>query len=123
MGDVNVQFPDNLLWKRRTICLDSQGFLILSAVQGATAVPLAVQGKDRHHQAGAIKRYHMSDFKTPFTPEMEVQELPNSVILDFVDGSGLQIACEDRAGQMNVLHGMVHLLFCSHTNPLEPVAN
>ncbi|KAK0646633.1 hypothetical protein B0T16DRAFT_166564 [Cercophora newfieldiana] len=104
MGDVNVQFPDNLLWKRRTICLDSQGFLILSAVQGATAVPLAVQGKDRHHQAGAIKRYHMSDFKTPYTPEMEVQELPNSVILDFVDGSGLQIACEDRAGQMNVLH-------------------
>jgi hypothetical protein len=103
MGDVNVQFPDNLLWKRRTICLDSQGFLILSAVQGATAVPLTVQTKDRHHQAGAIKRYHMSDFKTPYTPEMEVQELPNSVVLDFVDGSGLQIACEDRAGQMNVL--------------------
>ncbi|KAK5664321.1 hypothetical protein OQA88_539 [Cercophora sp. LCS_1] len=106
MGDVNVQFPDNLLWKRRTICLDSQGFLILSAVQGGTAtVPLSVQGKDRHHQAGTIKRYHMSDFKPPYTPEMEVQELPNSVILDFVDGSGLQIACEDRAGQANVLRG------------------
>ena len=106
MGDVNVQFPDNLLWKRRTICLDSQGFLILSAVQGGSAtVPLSVQGKDRHHQAGAVKRYHMCDFKPPYTPEMEVQELPNSVVLDFVDGSGLQIACEDRAGQMNVLHG------------------
>jgi len=104
IGDVNVQFPDNLLWKRRTICLDNQGFLILSAVQGATAVPLSIQGKDRYHQAGAVKRYHMSDFKTPYTPEMEVQELPNSVVLDFVDGSGLQIACEDRAGQMNVLH-------------------
>jgi hypothetical protein len=85
MGDVNVQFPDNLLWKRRTICLDSQGFLILSAVQGATAVPLAVQGKDRHHQAGAI--------------------------LDFVDGSGLQIACEDRAGQNNVLQGTALLIY------------
>ncbi|KAK0623581.1 hypothetical protein B0T14DRAFT_184240 [Immersiella caudata] len=115
MGDVNVQFPDNLLWKRRTICLDSQGFLILSAVQGATTVPLAVQGKDRHHQAGAIKRYHMSDFKTPYTPEMEVQELPNSVILDFVDGSGLQIACEDRAGQMNVLH-VLQEAHHNHTN-------
>src|SRR5205823_4111304 len=68
MGDVNVQFPDNLLWKRRTICLDSQGFLILSAVQGGTsaAVPLSVQSKDRHHQAGAIKRYHMCDFKPPY---------------------------------------------------------
>ncbi|KAK1827938.1 hypothetical protein QBC39DRAFT_163954 [Podospora conica] len=101
MGDVNVQFPDNLLWKRRSICLDSQGFLILSAVQGgAASVSL---GKTGHHQAGTIKRYHMSDFRLPYTPEMEVQELPNSVVLDFVDGSGLQVACEDRAGQMNML--------------------
>ena len=106
MGDVNVQFPDNLLWKRRSICLDSQGFLILSAIQGgAASVSL---GKTAHHQAGTIKRYHMSDFRLPYTPEMEVQELPNSVVLDFVDGSGLQIACEDRAGQMNVLQGRIH---------------
>ncbi|TPX09469.1 uncharacterized protein E0L32_009357 [Thyridium curvatum] len=104
LGDVNVQFPDNLLWKRRTMCLDSHGFLILSAVQGVTATTTAaaVAGKDK--QAGAIKRYHLSDFRQPYTPEMEVQELPNSVCLDFVDGSGLQIACEDRAGQLNVLH-------------------
>lgn len=101
LGDVNVQFPDNLLWKRRAMCLDSQGFLILSAVQG-TAVPPTVLVKQ---QVGVIKRYHMSDFKTPYTPEIEVQELPNSVVLDFVDGSGLQVACEDRAGQMNVLNG------------------
>lgn len=105
MGDVNVQFPDNLLWKRRSICLDSQGFLILSAVQGgAASVSL---GKTGHHQAGTIKRYHMSDFRLPYTPEMEVQELPNSVVLDFIDGSGLQIACEDRAGQMNVLQSRI----------------
>ncbi|KAK4218032.1 hypothetical protein QBC37DRAFT_16185 [Rhypophila decipiens] len=105
LGDVNVQFPDNLLWKRRAMCLDSQGFLILSAVQGtAAALTGTILAKDKHHQAGAIKRYHMSDFKSPYTPEIEVQELPNSVILDFVDGSGLQIACEDRAGQMNVLN-------------------
>ncbi|KAM7192830.1 hypothetical protein V8F33_008147 [Rhypophila sp. PSN 637] len=105
LGDVNVQFPDNLLWKRRAMCLDSQGFLILSAVQGtAAALTGTILAKDRHHPAGAIKRYHMSDFKSPYTPEIEVQELPNSVILDFVDGGGLQIACEDRAGQMNVLN-------------------
>ncbi|EON96190.1 putative gpi-anchored cell surface glyco protein [Phaeoacremonium minimum UCRPA7] len=103
LGDVNVQFPDNLLWKRRTMCLDSQGFLILSAVQGVTATTTAA-AMGREKQAGAIKRYHLSDFRQPYTPEMEVQELPNSVCLDFVDGSGLQIACEDRAGQLNVLH-------------------
>jgi hypothetical protein len=101
LGDVNVQFPDTLLWKRRTMCMDSQGFLILSTVQGMTA---AMPGKENKHQVGAVKRYHLSDFRTPYIPEMEVQELPNSVVLDFVDGSGLQIACEDRAGQLNTLH-------------------
>ncbi len=40
MGDVNVQFPDTLLWKRRIMCLDSQGCLILSAIQGVTATML-----------------------------------------------------------------------------------
>ncbi|SPQ22959.1 070a6588-50c7-4612-96c1-fcf61e33454d [Thermothielavioides terrestris] len=102
MGDVNVQFPDNLLWKRRSICLDSQGFLILSAVQGTAMVPSTALGKDKH--GAMVKRYHMSDFKAPYAPDVELQELPNSVVLDLVDGSALQIACEDRAGQMSILH-------------------
>ncbi len=101
MGDVNIQFPDNLLWKRRSICLDSQGFLILSAVQGSAMMPTAMAGKDRH--GAMVKRYHMSDFKPPYAPDVELQELPNSVVLDLVDGSGLQIACEDRSGQMSIL--------------------
>lgn len=99
MGDVNVQFPDNLLWKRRSICLDSQGFLILSAVQGTAMLPPT--GKDKH--GAMVKRYHMSDFKAPYAPDVELQELPNSVVLDLIGGSGLQIACEDRAGQMSIL--------------------
>lgn len=97
MGDVNVQFPDNLLWKRRSMCLDSQGFLILSAVAATT---------DKHKQPSGtgVKRYHLSEFRTPYIPDVELQELPNSVVLDFVEGSGLQMACEDRAGQLNILH-------------------
>ncbi|KAI0380988.1 hypothetical protein F5Y04DRAFT_89361 [Hypomontagnella monticulosa] len=95
MGDVNVQFPDNLLWKRRSMCLDTQGFLFLSAIQG-----VATNVKDKT----GIKRYHLSDFRAPYIPDVEVQELPNSVVLDLVEGSCLQIACEDRAGQLNVLH-------------------
>lgn len=107
MGDVNVQFPDNLLWKRRSICLDNQGFLILSAVQGSAMMHPA-PGKDRH--GAMVKRYHMSDFKPPYAPDVELQELPNSVVLDLVDGSGLQIACEDRAGQMSILRSkFVHI--------------
>ncbi|KAM0561480.1 hypothetical protein ACHAPJ_003363 [Fusarium lateritium] len=92
MGDVNVQFPDNLLWKRRNMCLDSQGFLILSALPGQSG--RAAQG---------TKRYHLSEFRTPYIPDVEVQELPHSVVLDLIEGSGVQLACMDRAGQMGVL--------------------
>ncbi|KAK2053625.1 hypothetical protein LY76DRAFT_524203 [Colletotrichum caudatum] len=97
MGDVNVQFPDNLLWKRRSMCLDSQGFLILSTLASSTAP------KNKQPSGAGVKRYHLSDFRMPYIPDMEIQELPNSICLDFVEGSGLQVACEDRAGQMNVL--------------------
>jgi len=97
IGDVNVQFPDNLLWKRRSLCLDTQGWLILSAVQGATA-----GAKDKLAGAG-VKRYHMSEFKRPYAPDVEVQELPNSVVLDLIQGSCLQVACGDRSGQTQTL--------------------
>ncbi|PNY28565.1 Uncharacterized protein TCAP_01510 [Tolypocladium capitatum] len=92
MGDVNVQFPDNLLWKRRNMCLDSQGFLILSALPAQSG-----------RQAQGTKRYHLTEFRAPYMPDVEVQELPNSVVLDFVEGTSIQVACEDRAGQLNVL--------------------
>ncbi|TDZ19031.1 hypothetical protein Cob_v008283 [Colletotrichum orbiculare MAFF 240422] len=98
MGDVNVQFPDNLLWKRRSLSLDSRGFIILNMVAGSAAA------KDKATASAGVKRYHLSDFRAPYIPDVELQELPNSVVLDFVEGSGLQIACEDRAGQMSVLH-------------------
>ncbi|EKJ79676.1 hypothetical protein FPSE_00130 [Fusarium pseudograminearum CS3096] len=92
MGDVNVQFPDNLLWKRRNMCLDSQGFLILSALPSQSS-----------RTAQGTKRYHLSDFRAPYIPDVEVQELPNSVVLDLVDGSSVQLACMDRTGQVSIL--------------------
>jgi hypothetical protein len=96
VGDVNVQFPDTLLWKRRTMIIDSRGFLLLSQAQGSKVM----------EKSAGLKRYHLSEFRSPFIPEMEVQELPNSVVLDFTEGGGLQVACEDRGGQMRVLQGM-----------------
>ncbi|KAI0149048.1 hypothetical protein BJ166DRAFT_55611 [Pestalotiopsis sp. NC0098] len=89
MGDVNVQFPDNLLWKRRSLCLDTNGFLILNALNGL--------------EKTGFKRYHLSDFRAPYIPDVDMQELPNSICLDFVAGSALQLACEDRPGQQHVL--------------------
>ncbi|KAL7946887.1 hypothetical protein V8C42DRAFT_297241 [Trichoderma barbatum] len=101
LGDVNVQFPDNLLWKRRNLCLDSHGFIILSALPAQSS-----------RTAVGTKKYHMGEFRQPYTPDVEVQELPNSVVLDFVEGTGIQLACEDRTGQMNVLH----VLQAAHAN-------
>jgi hypothetical protein len=95
VGDVNVQFPDTLLWKRRSVRLDSQGFLVLNQAQGSKGI----------EKSAAVKRYHLSEFRLPFVPDMELEEMPNSVVLDFVDGGGLQIACEDRGGQQRVLQG------------------
>jgi hypothetical protein len=102
MGDVNVQFPDNLLWKRRSMCLDAQGFLFLSTVHGA-----AKKGKE----SAGTKRYHLSDFRKPYIPDVEVEELPNSVVLDFLEGSCLQIACGDRVGQQNTLRSKSSCVF------------
>lgn len=92
LGDVNVQFPDSLLWKRRNLCLDDKGFLVMSALPSQSS--RAAQG---------TKRFHMSEFRAPYIPEVEMQELPNSVVVDFVEGTSLQLACEDRHGQMEVL--------------------
>ncbi|KAG9246079.1 hypothetical protein BJ878DRAFT_417802 [Calycina marina] len=100
IGDVNVQFPDTLLWKRRSMLLDSQGYLIVSPA-----------GSDRDKtNAGAVRRYHFSSFRMPAIPDVDMQELPNSVYLDFVEGGGLQIACEDRGGQSYVLSGKPYML-------------
>ena len=79
--------------------LDSQGYVILSP-----ALTAHRNGKDKSN-AGATRRFHLSELRTPAIPDVEMQELPNSVVLDFLEGGGLQIACEDRAGQGHVLSG------------------
>ena len=91
IGEVNVQFPDTLLWKRRFIRVDEKGYLVLA--------PANVDSTGRN----MTKRYHMTDFRTPCLPDEDRQELPNSILLDFLDGSTLQCACESRQGQSAVL--------------------
>ncbi|EGC44512.1 ankyrin repeat protein [Histoplasma capsulatum var. duboisii H88] len=91
IGEVNVQFPDTLLWKRRFMRIDDQGYLILT--------PGTIDGTPRN----IVKRYHLSEFRAPFLPDQDRQELPNSIVLDFLDGSTLQCACESRQGQSSIL--------------------
>ncbi|KAF7162280.1 hypothetical protein CNMCM6106_009229 [Aspergillus hiratsukae] len=95
VGEVNVQFPDTLLWKRRFIRIDDKGYLILT--------PGNVDSSSRH----MIKRYHLTEFRTPCIPDEDRQELPNSILLDFLNGSTLQCACESRQGQASVLRTLI----------------
>ncbi|KAF1936427.1 hypothetical protein EJ02DRAFT_470454 [Clathrospora elynae] len=89
VGDLNIQFPDTLLWKRRWVEIDSAGNLVLSP--------------SKHFEKGIVKRFHLSDFRTPYPPAQDCQELPNSVVLDFIDGRSLQCACETYVAQAQVL--------------------
>ncbi|KAF3385175.1 hypothetical protein F1880_002598 [Penicillium rolfsii] len=87
IGEVNVQFPETLLWKRRFMRIDEDGYVVLTP------------GTNDASARNMIKRYHLSDFRTPCLPDEDMQELPNSILLDFLDGSTLQCACESRQGQ------------------------
>ncbi|KAL4785586.1 hypothetical protein BJX76DRAFT_177679 [Aspergillus varians] len=96
IGEVNVQFPDTLLWKRRFVRIDSNGYLVLT--------PGNIDSSNRN----IVKRYHLTEFRTPCIPDEERQELSNSILLDFLDGSTLQCACESRQGQAFVLQTLVN---------------
>lgn len=98
IGEVNVQFPDTLLWKRRFMRIDEQGYLVLT--------PGNVDSSTRN----MIKRYHLSEFKTFSLPDADMQELPHSIVMDFLDGNTLQCACESRQGQTTVLQSKHTLL-------------
>ena len=91
IGDVNVQFPDTLLWKRRFMRIDDQGYIILT--------PPTMEANHRN----ISKRYHLSEFRKPTIPDLERQELPHSILLDLEDGSTLQCACESKYTQQQVL--------------------
>ncbi|KAL8996495.1 MAG: hypothetical protein Q9169_004004 [Polycauliona sp. 2 TL-2023] len=94
IGDVNIQFPDTLLWKRRHMKIDEDGVLVLSA------------SKTDNNSKIIPKRYPFTEFNAPYLPDQDQQELPNSVVLDFRDGSTLQCACESSYAQTEVLHSL-----------------
>ncbi len=91
IGDVNVQFPESLLWKRRFIRIDDQGFLIFSPPANET------------NSRAVSRKFHLNDFRPPLLPDPEREEMAWSIIMDLKDGRSLQCACESRAGQNQVL--------------------
>ncbi|CAG8132982.1 unnamed protein product [Penicillium salamii] len=95
IGEVNVQFPETLLWKRRVMRIDEDGYVVLTP------------GTNDASARNMTKRYHLTEFRTPCLPDEDMQELPNSILLDFLDGNTLQCACESRQGQASALHSLV----------------
>ncbi|KAJ5932374.1 hypothetical protein N7516_006863 [Penicillium verrucosum] len=91
IGEVNVQFPETLLWKRRVMRIDEQGYVVLTP------------GTNDATTRNMTKRYHLTEFRTPCLPDEDMQELPNTILLDFLDGNTLQCACESRQGQASAL--------------------
>ncbi|RJE20900.1 GPI-anchored cell surface glycoprotein [Aspergillus sclerotialis] len=95
IGEVNIQFPDTLLWKRRFMRIDDKGYLVFA--------PGNIDSSNRN----MIKRYHLTEFIEPCLPDEDRQELPNSILLDFLSGSTLQAACESRQGQESLLQTLL----------------
>jgi hypothetical protein len=100
IGEVNVQFPDTLLWKRRFMRIDENGYVVLTP------------GTNDASARNMTKRYHLTEFRTPCLPDEDMQELPNSILLDFLDGSTLQCACESRQGQSSTLQSKSSSRIC-----------
>ncbi|KAF2439062.1 hypothetical protein P171DRAFT_397396 [Karstenula rhodostoma CBS 690.94] len=92
LGDLNIQFPDTLLWKRRWVEIDASGNLVLSQSKAT-----------EQSKGGIMRRFSLMEFRAPFAPDLDQQELPNSVVLDFLDGRTLQLACQTYSGQAQVL--------------------
>ena len=110
LGDVNIQFPDTLLWKRRHMTIAGGGVLTLSASLSDKVNPPYNYAAYRSMLTDLLqnprivtKQYPLADFRPPYIPDQDRQELPNSILLDFNDGSSLQCACEGAAGQTRIL--------------------
>ncbi|KAJ9639035.1 hypothetical protein H2204_003943 [Knufia peltigerae] len=95
IGDVNVQFPESLLWKRRFMRIDDQGYLIFSPPMNDS------------NTKSVGRKYHLSDFNRPALPDLEREEIAWSIVLDLKDGSCVQCACEGRQSQQAVLQMLV----------------
>ena len=97
IGDVNVQFPDSGLWKRRGMEIDDAGNILFIT--------------SRHRfELGSTKRFHLSDFDNFHVPTVDDQELAHSVILTLNNkaGSAILCSCEDGMAQQQLLDCKLH---------------
>jgi len=91
IGEVNVQFPETLLWKRRFLRVDDEGYLIFAP----PANDFSTRGKSR--------KIHLDELHRPTLPDVEHEEMAWSILLVLKTGGTFQCACEGKAAQSSVL--------------------
>lgn len=91
IGEVNVQFADTLLWKRRFLRVDDQGYLIFAPPTNDSSA----RGKSR--------KIHLDELQRPALPDLEREEMAWSILLDLKNGGTVQCACESKKAQGAVL--------------------
>lgn len=91
VGEVNVQFADTLLWKRRFLRVDDQGYLIFAPPTN----DFSTRGKSR--------KIHLEELHKPALPDLEREEMAWSIVLDLKSGGTVQCACESKSAQSSVL--------------------
>ena len=97
LGVLNWQLIGSVVWRYRLTDIDSQGFLILTSDEGV---------KDKQ----GPKRFHFSQFREPKVPDIDMQEMANSVIMDFVTGGCIQVAVNHKDELPGLLKGLVSML-------------
>lgn len=91
IGEVNVQFADTLLWKRRFLRVDDQGYLIFAPPTNDFST------------RGRSPKIHLEELYKPALPDREREEMAWSILLDLKNGGTVQCACESRSAQQLVL--------------------
>ncbi len=77
----------------------------VSWFQNETSSKRLMLTKSYQNSKVQTKHFSLAEFYPPYIPDQDRQELPNSVMLDFKDGSTLQCASENPDGQAHVLQG------------------
>lgn len=82
------------LWKRRWTEVDTAGHIVFS-----TSRPVSGAGRS------FTTKFHMSELHAPYTPDVDRQELPHSVVFELNDGTGATLMCasEDAMSQRQLL--------------------
>ncbi|RVD88510.1 uncharacterized protein DFL_002692 [Arthrobotrys flagrans] len=89
-GWVNVQLPNTMFWKRRYLRIDSDTWLYLT-----------LSADENSPQTG---KYNIkNEVMAAMVPDIDEQELPNSVNLRLIEGGVLACACENDQELTNIL--------------------